>query len=315
MNMEASFFDMAKFLNWYSAHNAAVIQGLALVIFLLISLFIYRLFFISVEPESELNGFPFQKFEEKMTQLLDQQSKQNQLNNADPSNSSSVSSEEVLQLKAELENKKNEVETLKAQSGDMSPLNAKVKSYEQQIDELKNRLSDYEIIADDIADLQKYKSENEELKKLLESKETAGPEQKTETVSNQELSSNLVELKAEQPEVAAAVTEAAAESVEMDPGSLVSQNDLEDLLSDEPPLETSSETQITDVNPSTPEVRQEEAVNTLEILKQTEPDPLQVLEGDGNQIISVNADKVLEEPDGSKTAIDDFEIFLEKSKQ
>ena len=49
----------------------------------------------------------------------------------------------------------------------LNTLSGKVTDYETEIEALKNRLSDYEIIAEEIADLQAFKKENAELKKQL----------------------------------------------------------------------------------------------------------------------------------------------------
>ncbi len=49
----------------------------------------------------------------------------------------------------------------------LNTLSGKVTDYEKEIEALKNRLSDYEIIAEDIADLQAFKKENAELKNQL----------------------------------------------------------------------------------------------------------------------------------------------------
>lgn len=49
----------------------------------------------------------------------------------------------------------------------LNTLSSKVTDYENEIEALKNRLSDYEIIAEDIADLQAFKKENAELKSQL----------------------------------------------------------------------------------------------------------------------------------------------------
>ena len=53
------------------------------------------------------------------------------------------------------------------QAAKLDDLSSKISDYEKQIEMLKNRLSDYEIIAEDIADLQKYKKENQDLKSQL----------------------------------------------------------------------------------------------------------------------------------------------------
>lgn len=84
---------------------------------------------------------------------------------------------EISTLKDSLKRKENEIIDAKEQAqksintaqqdAKLNDLSGKITDYESEIGALKNRLSDYEIIAEDIADLQAYKKENIELKNLL----------------------------------------------------------------------------------------------------------------------------------------------------
>ncbi len=174
----AMIMDLGSFLDWYSTHNTLVIQLLAGFIILLIIIFIYRLFFTVSEADGSMNNINFQKFEDKLTQIIDQHSQQKahsnhsgtQMDNGMKSGNnvdSAAFQEEIEALKGALSLKDKEINDFKNQSNQGAELTDKIKKYEVQIDELKNRLSDYEIIAEDIADLQKYKNENDELKKQL----------------------------------------------------------------------------------------------------------------------------------------------------
>lgn len=81
---------------------------------------------------------------------------------------------EITILKDSLQKKETEVIAAKEQAQQsantsqqdvkLGDLDGKIADYEKQIEALKQRLSDYEIIAEDIADLQRYKKENLELK-------------------------------------------------------------------------------------------------------------------------------------------------------
>jgi hypothetical protein len=77
---------------------------------------------------------------------------------------------EITTLKESLSKREIEISAAKeaAQSGvKLDDLSGKLTEYEKEIELLKSRLSDYEIISEDIADLQKYKKENQELKSQL----------------------------------------------------------------------------------------------------------------------------------------------------
>ncbi|AZZ37391.1 hypothetical protein CIK05_11505 [Bdellovibrio sp. qaytius] len=65
----------------------------------------------------------------------------------------------------------------------LNDLSGKMTDYEKEIEALKGRLSDYEIIAEDIADLQQFKKENQELKNQLANMPT-----QTLTVESAEIS-------------------------------------------------------------------------------------------------------------------------------
>lgn len=89
---------------------------------------------------------------------------------------------EISTLKDSLKRKENEIIDAKDQAqksvntaqqdAKLNDLSSKITDYETEIDALKNRLSDYEIIAEDIADLQQYKKENIDLKNQLAKQST-----------------------------------------------------------------------------------------------------------------------------------------------
>lgn len=87
------------------------------------------------------------------------------------------SSEEVGILRSEVESLKNQLEeansaleTAKASAGDGGgdpEAQAKLESVSKERDELKERLMEYEIIEEDLANLKKFQQENEQLKKTI----------------------------------------------------------------------------------------------------------------------------------------------------
>lgn len=197
---------MEKFLIWYDAHILLVIKSLAGFIAFLIILFIFRLFFskqAEVHAAAEgLSGHQFDQLEKKLAELLEKQSTlkvdQAIAEGEVPVNPvAGVSSEqlaemgklrlEITELKNNLKIKETEVLEAKAKAvqgasntgaavdntGQLKDLNDRLTDYEKQIEQLKVRLSDYEIISEDIADLQKYRAENDDLKKQLAQASTA----------------------------------------------------------------------------------------------------------------------------------------------
>jgi len=178
---------MGKFLDWYSAHNTIIIQSLAVLIAILIVFFIFRLFFAKQNSDLEHHGqtgqISYDALDEKLNKLLEQhaQTKTVTVSQVEGGELTAQQIAEMDQLKTEivglkesLTKKESELLSAKEQaavgstSGDqLNDLNNKLTDYEKQIAKLNSRLSEYEIIAEDIADLQKYKSENDQLKKQV----------------------------------------------------------------------------------------------------------------------------------------------------
>ena len=197
---------MSFFLDWFTTHIAIVVQALAGLIICITIVFAYRLFFIksakSLTADGSESNPTLEFIEEKLNKLLIQQSAL-KVTASSLTASGDLPQEQMAdmtKLKDILKQKENEIAHLKKSSlnetakssaiGNESTANAAVKAeaakqaqtqsladlkklndqlslYQTQIDDLKSRLSDYEIIAEDIADLQKFKKENELLKSQL----------------------------------------------------------------------------------------------------------------------------------------------------
>lgn len=235
---------MSIFLDWFTTHIAGVIQVLAGLIICVTLVFAYRLFFIkSIQSGSESRGSesnPTLDFiEEKLNKLLIQQSAL-KVTASSLAVSGDISSEhvgEISQLKDLLKQKENEILNLRnssvetssststsaADAGsvsasqsaqDVKKLNDQLSLYQTQIDDLKSRLSDYEIIAEDIADLQKFKKENELLKSQLSTAGIASAEiienesEEKPVLTDEEKSLHLAE---DDTDLSALLAEASAE--------------------------------------------------------------------------------------------------------
>lgn len=118
---------------------------------------------------------------------------------------------EISTLKDSLKRKEVEITTAKEQAvqsvntdqqdSKLAELSGKITDYEKEIETLKSRLSDYEIIAEDIADLQAYKKENQKLKNQLANQ---APEQ---TVAEETPTADSVSETSLEDELAALVAE------------------------------------------------------------------------------------------------------------
>ena len=75
---------------------------------------------------------------------------------------------EVTGLKNQLEEANSALEVAKSAGSDDSASSAQLDQISSERDELKERLMEYEIIEEDLANLKKYQQENEQLKKTIE---------------------------------------------------------------------------------------------------------------------------------------------------
>lgn len=80
---------------------------------------------------------------------------------------------ELESMRVKLEEKEKEIEGLKSQPA--APSGAGSAELEAQIKDLKARLEEYEVIADDIADLSRYRKENDQLKQEIDKLKGGAP--------------------------------------------------------------------------------------------------------------------------------------------
>lgn len=163
---------LEQFINYIMTHNVGFIT-VTFVVFVVVGL--AATYFSFFARESADGGQPVNinlgPIEEKLKEILEKQPV------AAVAGGSGASPEELEKfnqeltaLKEQLESKDKEIETLKAQptGGSNSA------ELENQIKDLKARLEEYEVIADDIADLTKYRKENTELKNEIEQLKSGG---------------------------------------------------------------------------------------------------------------------------------------------
>jgi len=213
---------MQQLLFWYSKNNSIIIQSLSIIIGLLLCFFIFRLFFRSrsTEDSSELNSDAFhglskatESIENKINQILESQSQKKTLSDLSGESSAVVLESlgqaavfqienlqtEISNLKEALlksEQKQQQQPTPQVLNTEESVLGSEVLSsvsgstdntidLNQQIEDLKSRLSDYEVISEDIADLHKLREENQKLlTQLQEFKNQTQPQLDAESAAN-----------------------------------------------------------------------------------------------------------------------------------
>ncbi|QDK44827.1 hypothetical protein DOM22_06450 [Bdellovibrio sp. ZAP7] len=191
-----------QILHFFSQHNVAIIEGLVAAIILL-GLFVgYRGFFGKKDADSGLGGgLDSAQLEKTLQKILDSQGHAPKTGDEalaaafkDGAAGHGESPEEVQQLKLSLTENIKELEVIRAElqiaekkvaelqanppagGGDAAPAAAvDTSALDNKIKDLEARLAEYEIISEDIADLSRYKEENEQLKTELTSLKQAPP--------------------------------------------------------------------------------------------------------------------------------------------
>lgn len=186
---------MEQLLLWYSKNNSIVIQSLSIIIGFILCIFIFRLFFSSRQHEDIENSSLAkitETVENKMDQFFKSQGQKNMgLGESEHSEASPNLIEklhfEILTLKQTIKDKDLNILSLQKTSeptaaneslekkvmnssentADSEATAVEVAGFKQEIENLKIRLSDYEVIAEDIADLHKLREENQKLTEQL----------------------------------------------------------------------------------------------------------------------------------------------------
>ena len=196
---------MQLILSFFAEHSPSIIKLLSIVVAIAASVLLYRVIFVQnvqtvQQPASadllDVNKkLSEQKIEietlksETETAKIDLEKQRNEVYNL---------RQTIKEKETEVETIKAENQQLKAQSGDPKKLDYEKHQsemilstadenlvFQKEIAELKRRLTDYEIIAEDIADIQRLKEENDKLKQLVGSGsiETQSPDQVSTSAS------------------------------------------------------------------------------------------------------------------------------------
>lgn len=168
---------MEKFLYFINHYNAQIIEVLVGIVMGLGLIIGYRSLFVKFE---ESNGAASAGSLKELEEMLQKALANQKPSGGDGSLIQSVTggsdfSEEVRMLREQLQAKEAQLNELKqnANSDGAAPAaagdNKEAEALKGKLSELEAKLSEYEIIADDIADLSRYRDENDALKAELES--------------------------------------------------------------------------------------------------------------------------------------------------
>ena len=207
---------MEKTLHFIASYNSQIIQAGFGIVFLLIIIYVYRLFFMSSQTDSGSGASPsIAAIDEKLNIIIDQQ--KNKVVVAVSAQASLAGGEgheiEIDHLKAEIYNlhqklklagSNPELSVGSAASGipeaagssveiarnDSSETSAEKVKLEEKVKDLQSRLSEYEIIADDIAELSQLRADNAKLVEqisLLKTEAKADPNPVQEAAGDKNL--------------------------------------------------------------------------------------------------------------------------------
>ena len=162
---------MEQLLYWYSKNNSLMIQSLSVIIGLLLCFFIFRLFFVqsksstNTDDLTENNSTNSVKTHQISESIYQQKNNSEQTFNIPASSSEAI--EQIEKIQAENLKLKQQIADQNTISNNNATLSSTVavdeSEYKKQIEDLKNRLSDYEVISEDIADLHQLREENQKL--------------------------------------------------------------------------------------------------------------------------------------------------------
>jgi myosin heavy subunit len=160
-----------RFIDYIVHHNAGVIEALIAGIMITALFISYRA--LTAKPEAN-GGGNLKDLEETMQKILERAS---MIPNGAAIAGGAPSAEilgQIEVLKKDLEERQQEIATLRESGGAAKGISAEDKSkLEGTIKELQEKLAEYEIISEDIADLSFYKEENAKLQKQLEGLKSA----------------------------------------------------------------------------------------------------------------------------------------------
>lgn len=281
-----------NFLSFWSQHNIAIIESLIALVIILSLFIAYRSFFSKAAKAESFEGaghsFDTAQIEKTLQKLLDSQA-QNQTQalsqkahagedlsmdvdfDAMENESGGNKSVEVQELRGSLSKSEKKIETLQKQLeealqkvSELAEFSAapadpsaggnskEAEDFKAKINDLETRLAEYEIISEDIADLSRFRDENEKLKKELEALKAGSPSTSTASTNQAETApspvvdsiSDELEAALQQASLDTSVTEA---SIEEALTSQAPETSVEEILAPEVAAEAPAESNSADL--------------------------------------------------------------------
>lgn len=169
------------FLELLTRHNTLIIQVLVTIVLVISAFVIYRIYVAGDAAEGEA-GAGTQHLEKTLQKFLEMQSASGAKTESSAATTAGGGGdveklrEEILQHRAAIKEKDEKIAALESQAGNAAGgISAEEKAkYEAKIHDLEQRLAEYEIIAEDIADLARYREENIKLKEELQKLKDGG---------------------------------------------------------------------------------------------------------------------------------------------
>jgi len=170
---------VAQGLDLWFRHNEILIELFIVLVVLVTGVSAYLNYRSSrdVDLGLETGGTDFSKLEVTLKTILEKAGTIGTGASGPPAQESTELMQQIQELKGELEGKQKEMETLRLSAGasaNAGMSEAEKADLEKKLAELQKKLEEYDIIAQDIADLSFFKDENVRLQKELEALKASG---------------------------------------------------------------------------------------------------------------------------------------------
>lgn len=189
---------MDIFLSWFAEHNKTVIQVTAVLIGLILVYFVYRLLFGKKEalfsvvsetsPDEQVGQSSLDKSVDDAAHISEQKTDLKPVDSYDTSDLEKMleaKDEEILLLKSKLSQGFDKAESLANTNLTEKTVGTEDQKNEAdvvliaKVEELERKIKEYEIIAEDIAELQNLRKENEDLQNQLKLQNNANGESRS----------------------------------------------------------------------------------------------------------------------------------------
>lgn len=225
---------MNEIINWITSHNALMIQSVFSIVMVLVVVYVYRIYFVS--SGSNEASEDIEALNKKITQLIQQQAGSTKAISGDTGSNSSGASEksdgqiesnetselknEIIKLKEQLNEAEKKIFELAPTNGSannsvnsaalantagaaeaLAASSSQVKELTEKVQQLEARLSEYDIIADDIAELSQLRADNIELKKKINDLTEQLASAQSKTIAHTEVKEPIKASEAAEPAV------------------------------------------------------------------------------------------------------------------